>query len=371
MHTLTLITVDVPDTTQTDAQMEQSLNRLVQALWGGSDEQKPSSIYEELIQRRLNCRRDAFSMAVDNAVAEKLEPYCECTEDPRFLEFVDQTEKIRDEYENGACNFIRLPQGTLVPEMFYGKFCIRDGKVYQRKAGQLRHEKRTKKAKKMKAFVDLPFKKAYKSLDEFATDYYGSSYHEDQEAYGYYTNPNSFWDWYSIGGRWPYQFLVKESCLEYSIGERSRDDENHMPDRPDGYVWAVAARKKDIEWQVLYDWSKKRMTERFYQLEKCFAEKAIPEGMFAQITEQGIGFFGDLYYVAGESLDENLRRYGYADDMKYHASCGAYVDHDTAYCDRFDILGPHDDREGWCRLLEDFVEKADDNAVIVGVDCHV
>ena len=59
MHTLTLITVDVPDTTQTDAQMEQSLNRLVQALWGGSDEQKPSSIYEELIQRRLNCRRDA------------------------------------------------------------------------------------------------------------------------------------------------------------------------------------------------------------------------------------------------------------------------------------------------------------------------
>ena len=55
------------------------------------------------------------------------------------------------------------------------------------------------------------------------------------------------------------------------------------------------------------------MTERFYQLEKCFAEKAIPEGMFAQITDQGIGFFGDLYYVAGESLDENLRRYGYAD----------------------------------------------------------
>ena len=150
MHTLTLITVDVPDTTQTDVQMEQSLNRLVQALWGGSDEQKPSSIYEELIQRRLNCRRDAFSMAVDNAVAEKLEPYCECTEDPRFLEFVDQTEKIRDEYENGTCNFIRLPQGTLVPEMFYGKFCIRDGKVYQKKAGQLRHEKRTRKAKKMK-----------------------------------------------------------------------------------------------------------------------------------------------------------------------------------------------------------------------------
>ena len=113
------------------------------------------------------------------------------------------------------------------------------------------------------------------------------------------------------------------------------------------------------------------MTERFYQLEKCFAEKTLPEGMFAQITDQGIGFFGDLYYVAGESLNENLRRYGYVDDMKYHAGGGAYVDLDGAYCDRFDILGPHDDREGWCRLLEDFVERIDDNTVIVGVDCHV
>lgn len=370
MHTLTLITVDIPDTTQTDAKLDQGLTRLAQALFGAKDNEK-ASFLQELLTKRLNCRRDAFSIAVDNAVAEKLEPYCECTEDKRFLEFVDQSDEIRDEYENGSCNFIRLPQGTMVPERYYGRFCIREGKVFQRQAGPLRHEKRTKKSKKMKAFEDYPFKKVYKSLDEFATDFYGSTYHEDRKAYGYYTNPNSFWDWYSIGGRWPFQFLVKESCPEYSIGERGFDDDDRMPDKPEGYVWAVAARKKDIEWQALYDWSKQRMTERFYQLEKCFAEQKLLDGMLAQISEQGIGFFGDLYYVAGESLNENLRRFGYVDDMKYHASCGAYVDHDTAYCDRFDILGPHNDREGWCRLLENFVEKADDNAVIVGVDCHV
>lgn len=77
--------------------MEQSLNRLVQALWGGSEDQKPSDIYTELLIKRLNCRRDAFSVAVDNAVAEKLEPYCECTEDPRYLEFVDKTEELTTE----------------------------------------------------------------------------------------------------------------------------------------------------------------------------------------------------------------------------------------------------------------------------------
>lgn len=371
MHTLTLITVDIPDTTQTDVQMEQSLNRLVQALWGGSEDQKPSDIYTELLIKRLNCRRDAFSVAVDNAVAEKLEPYCECTEDPRYLEFVDKTEEVTSEYENDCADFIRLPEGRFVPALWHSKFCIRDGQVYQKKAGQLRHEKRTKKAKKMKAYENLPFKKAFKTLNDYATGYCGLCYHEDRQAYGYYTNPNSFWDWYSIGGRWPAQFLVKKDCPEYSIGERSSEDEKYLPEALEGYVWAVAARKKDIEWKVEYEWAKKRLTERFFVLEKSFKEGKVPEGMVAQIGEGGIGFFGEVYYVKDETLEENLKRHGYCDDTKFNAGGGAFIDLDGAYCDRFDVLGPHEDREGWKKILEHFVDRVDDNTVIVGVDCHV
>ncbi len=370
MHTLTLVTVEVPDTTQTNGGVD-GLRYLIEGLFQENGDEKADSIMERLIQKRINCRRDEFSRYVDDAVAEKMEPYCECTEDTSYLEFVDQTEDIKDEYENGSANFIRLPQGTLLPEHYVSKFCIRDGKVFQRRAGQLSHEMRTKKAKKMKAYENLPFKKVYKTLDDFAEHYYGSSYHEDQSAYGYYTNPNSFWDWYSIGGRWPYQFLVKDSCPEYSIGERSFEDEKNLPEAPEGYVWAVAARKKDIEWQAEYEWDKKRMTERFFVLEKAFKEGKVPEGMFAQIGEDGIGFFGEVYYLKDETLEENLKRYGYTDDMKFTASGGAFIDHDGAYCDRFDILGPNEDRGGWKKVLEHFVDQIDDNTVIVGVDCHV
>ena len=370
MHTLTLITVDIPDTTEIKVP-DDGIRRLVEAVFGQETDSTPGNIYAELIHKRLNCRRDAFSVAVDNAVAEKMDPYWEGTEDPRYLEFVDKTEDVKFEYENGRADFIRLPDGRFVPALWHGKFCIRDGQVYQKKAGQLRHEKRTKKAKKMKAYVDVPFTKVFKTLDDFATDYYGTSYHEDRHAYGYYTNPNSFWDWYSIGGRWPAQFLVKKDCPEYSIGERSREDEKYLPEAPEGYVWVVAARKKDIEWKVELDWAKKRMTERFFVLEKCFKEGKVPEGMVAQIGENGIGFFGEVYYVKDETLEENLKRYGYADDAKYNAGGGAFIDLDGAYCDRFDVLGPHEDREGWRKLIEHFVDRVDDNAVIVGVDCHV
>ncbi len=368
MHTLTLVTVNVPDTTELKLDAD-----IFERLVGNYKSSLPKSDYDslmlEFLKRKMNSRRNVFSREVDDAIAEKMEPYCECTEDMRYLEFVDQSEDIESEYENGTANFIRLPQGNLLPEHFVSKFCIRDGMVFQRRAGQLRHEKRTKKAKKMKAYENLPFKKVYKSLADFAEHYYGATYHEEHQAYGYYTNPNSFWDWYSIGGRWPAEFLVKETCKEYSIGERSEHEE--MPPAPEGYIWVVAARKKDIEWRVAFEWERERMTKRFYMLEECFKNGKLPEGMFAMMNESGIGFFGETYYVAGETLDENLKRCGYAEDLKYHAAAGAFIDHDGAYCDRFDILGPHDDKDGWIRLLDKFVEEMDDDTVVVAVDCHV
>ena len=88
MHTLTLITVDIPDTTEIKVP-DDGIRRLVEAVFGQETDVAPGNIYAELIRKRLNCRRDAFSVAVDNAVAEKMDPYWEGTEDPRYLEFVE------------------------------------------------------------------------------------------------------------------------------------------------------------------------------------------------------------------------------------------------------------------------------------------
>lgn len=37
----------------------------------------------------------------------------------------------------------------------------------------------------------------------------GDEYNEEEDALGYWYNPNGEWDWYCIGGRWPKFFKVK------------------------------------------------------------------------------------------------------------------------------------------------------------------
>ena len=71
MHTLTLITVDIPDTTEIKVP-DDGIRRLVEAVFGQETDVAPGNIYAELIRKRLNCRRDAFSVAVDNAVANAI-----------------------------------------------------------------------------------------------------------------------------------------------------------------------------------------------------------------------------------------------------------------------------------------------------------
>lgn len=106
----------------------------------------------------------------------------------------------------------------------------------------------------MKALPDYPMKKLYATFEGYAKNYRFHEYHEDKQAFGYYCNPEARWDWFVIGGRWPVTFLVKDTCTEYSLGERTWGDENTVYTVPEGYMWVSAARKKDIEWEAMRNW---------------------------------------------------------------------------------------------------------------------
>lgn len=76
---------------------------------------------------------------------------------------------------------------------------------------------------------------AYPSLRQYAEDYCGYTFDSKTNTYGYYCNPNAFWDWYSIGGRWPFQFLVRDTA-ERINGERSWGNEDAVCEAPEGYI---------------------------------------------------------------------------------------------------------------------------------------
>lgn len=321
-------------------------------------------VYTKCHLSQLRSLTNSFARAVDSAVEYRLEPYCECTDDEEYLEFIDETEDLKQHYENGV-DCIKLPNGKI--EMAYimsDKFCIKNGLVYQRKYGKLKQDKRTKKAKKMIALPNYPFKKLYKTFGDFAEQYRGLNYNEEQNAYGYYCNPNSFWDWYRIGGRWPCNFLVKEDCEEYSPG--NYDDE--LPTPPDGYKWASAARKKDIQWQALIEYEKKRMLERFEFYRQVFETKELPEDEWGlKIKEDGIySYFHNIaVYLDGESFEENQTRRDFIDDSDYLTLPCYYVDEEfwhSESCPKEN--GP------WKEEIKHFYEGLSDDTVLVSVDCH-
>lgn len=151
---------------------------------------------------------------------------------------------------------------------------------------------RTKKAKKYKALPNYPLKKLFKTLGEYAEQYHGYVYNEEEQGYGYYSNPNAFYDWYVIGGRWPRVFLLKESCTEYSLGESYRDEESDGA--PEGYIWVSVARKKDVEWDLMMKLAKEHAKHTYEVMRQAFIDQKLPEGYYGRIKELSLSMMAKI-----------------------------------------------------------------------------
>lgn len=380
MHTLTLVTVELPEIEE-EPMVDLAIQNLLEEC-NIKKKKLPNNFMLDMHIEELNNRQNAFSRAVETEIETIMEPYGQNSEE--FYVFEDYTEELKAEYENGAADCIKLSNGKIVSLYqypLYGNFIIKDGLVYKKQFGQLKHEKRNKQAKKMTALPNLPYKKRYKTLGEFAEDAKGMEYDEESDGYGYWYNPNAFWDWYSIGGRWPRMFLVKEDCKDYSVGERSWTCRDSEFKAPEGYKWTAAARKKDIEWKVMHDWRVKCETEYFFQFENAFKTGDYPKDWHIQITDNKILRFGEVMYIKDETLEHYLRRNNLYEKYKYPDIASAYL-HQGECHDRYDYWQSVKSRKKynrmqrrrnriWRRQLDSLIDSLSDDTVLVGVDCHM
>ena len=368
MHYMTLVAVDIERTNE-----EPETDRCIERKIASLEKTGSMTLLQKSQLSTLKARRRAFERAVDNAVELAMEPYCMNTENPEYLEFCDMTDEIEHDYQTGKRKMIRLSNGSILfpyDNAFCDQYTIRDGKVFQRKAGPCQHEKRTRKAKKM-SVITLPFRKIYSSMKEYAENS-GYTFHRRQRAFGYYSNPDGFWDWYSIGGRWAYKLLVKADCPEYALGEN--DIGSQPPPVPEGYMWVSAARKKDIEWRRMQEWKKQKALDSFAVLEEAFAKKKMPEGDIGVITEEGISCFGKTLYIKGETAEEFLKRNGLDSIEKYGFYPHAFLD-DCGWntCEKLvctDSDAWFENNLSWKQELNLFMEDTDEEAVFVIVDSH-
>ena len=374
MHFLTLAILEIPEIRE-DKELDKQIVEALKELELQKQIETKNFMLDFTIGRFQNLQ-SSFSRAVNDGVSELMYPYCASMEDPEYLEFDDRTEKLREEYKS-AVDCIKLPQGTIVEQYgdpLWGRFIIRDGKVFQRDAGPLHHEKRTKKAKRMIALSNYPRRKLYKSFEEYAEERCGFSFDEKHQGYGYYYNPNAIWDWYSIGGRWPEMFLVKDSCLEYSIGETSWCNSGEKAEAPEGYLWACAARKKDIAWEEMRNWRNQKAKERFYKLERMFLAGKTDSDFDGEIVPDGVMHWGRYVYRKGSALEEYLEEYGIPNSWKYPIGSHDIVDAGQWLSIEDSVLDPESGNYvpvDWRSCIDGHIDEMDEDAVLAAVDYHI
>ena len=374
MHFLTLAILEIPEVRE-DKELDKQIVEALKELELQKQIETKNFMLDFTIGRFQNLQ-SSFSRAVNDGVSELMYPYCESLEDPEYLEFEDRTEKLREEYES-VVDCIKLPQGTIVEQYgdpLWGRFVVRDGKVFQRDAGSLHHEKRKKKAKRMVALPNYPRKKLYKSFEKYAEERCGFSFDEKHQGYGYYYNPNAIWDWYSIGGRWPEMFLVKDACTEYSIGERSWCNSDRKSEAPEGYRWVCAARKKDIAWDAMRDWRNQKAAERFHKLEQMFLAGKTDPDFHGEIVPDGVMHWGELVYRKDSTLEEYLEEYGIPGCWKYPVGSHDIVDEGQWLSVEDSVQDPGTGSYApvdWRSCIDGYIDDMDEDMVLVSVDYHI
>lgn len=307
-----------------------------------------------------------FASAVEMAVETVMEPYSQDTDNPAYLEFTDNTEDLRHSFETGNADVI------LYNSKYYRYHELPDFQLDS--DGVIREKAKngntflSEKAQKMKA-VTVSNKELYKTFKKYAKEF--GEYNEEMKTYGYFSNPMCFWDWYSIGGRWQYCFLVKEDCEDVYNGMSSSSKIDPLPDAPKGFKWTSAARKKDICIDEMTKWSI-ATTRTLYDKYAAMWSGTEPLGEHIQRKADGLYYWGNCIFDPTKSIDDVLASNDFRPETAISRCFYAYLDTiNTTPGDGEDGYYTSEWANDWEQAFNEFWDSIEDDDVIVAVDCHM
>jgi len=153
-----------------------------------------------------------------------------------YLEFENMEPEYREKYMTGTIKMVRCPDGKL-EHTSDAKFNVKDNpeSVFSSSKFILPDGYTT---------VEVSFSRVYKTFSQFMKDYAGYETKDEKTGkYGLWRNPQSKWDWYSLGGRWRGYFKLKKSKVgligEPGVGE---NEPTYNADQ---------ALKKDIDFKTM------------------------------------------------------------------------------------------------------------------------
>jgi hypothetical protein len=129
----------------------------------------------------------------------------------------------------------------------------------------------------------VPYKELFATFEEYMAEWCGHKERDEVGRYGYWSNPNTKWDWYLLGGRWTGYFKLKAGA-DGTLGEPGAF--GNKPPEPTGY--ADQCRIKDIDLDGMYEEAEKRANESYDKFEAVTKGLKPPEPwktFFARFTD--------------------------------------------------------------------------------------
>lgn len=209
----------------------------------------------------------------------------------------------------------------------------------------------------------VPFKKLYKTFDEFCKKWEGYSERDKKTGrYGYWHNPNSKWDYYQIGGRWAGYFKLKNGAGGM-VGTKSWC--NKGKEIPSGRV--DQAKKGDIDFDCMRaeNFEKySRMYDEFEALMKTNPQEAKNNAYW----KFGIQNQDDKDNFVPETREKYLKRHSNPSTFAVIKDGKWYEKGQMGW---WAMVSNEKDAEKWDEEFEKLLADLPDDALLTVVDCHI
>lgn len=204
----------------------------------------------------------------------------------------------------------------------------------------------------------------YRTIEEFATDYYGYEVKEDGKIVNV-TNPNARWNWWEIGGRYTGRLMTKAGAVGVSSGTPGLMTEpNTNPNRGDTCLVSdldtESMRQKNIEWAT-------KQYDLYLQLKEVKAEGKEPD------RELNLELFRNDVYDGGDfstlSRAEYIEKHGILKALGF-----AFVDLEGRWCERGKMgwwANVSNVNEDYDAGFWEFIKSLPPDQRIYAVDCHI
>lgn len=308
-----------------------------------------------------------------------MEPFNESTDFHEYMEFEDLTEEMKEAYDKKTVDMVQFPDGhrcTVMDSEFYLRFQkIDDGRIAEFLDKGRKVSAVTKESAALIYLPEQPFKD-FCSFERYCEEYEDLAQEEDGR-WGRWSNPNAYWDWWTIGGRFSGLLMAKETSETALFIPREQVSQFVPPTLCNG------VKMRDFDWEGLRKLQMETDERRYKILSEAFLthDTSALHGPYS-IKEDGIyNIFGEAVYKAGQTLQDFMgTRYDNFDPegqwKNYPLSTFAFIDTDGEWHGKgemgwFGVSFNDKEAEAWEEEMQAFLKSLNEDDYLVILDCHI